>query len=50
MNEHTLTLTVAELQVIDAALQELPYRVAAPVVASINAQLAAESIERGPET
>ena len=39
---HTLTLTDQQLQIIGAALSELPYRVAAPVVAEINRQIAAQ--------
>lgn len=36
----TLTFTDDELVVLDQALAELPYRVAAPLVAAINEQLA----------
>lgn len=35
-----LTLTEQQLQIIGAALAELPYRVAAPVVAEITRQIA----------
>ena len=38
---HHLELSDDELRVIDRALGEMPYRDAAPVVASINRQLAA---------
>lgn len=40
MNETiNLSFTLPELKVIDAALSELPYRVSAPVIQSINQQL-----------
>ena len=39
---HTLTLTDEQLQIIGAALAELPFRVAAPVISEINRQLAAQ--------
>lgn len=41
----TLTLTDQQLQIIGAALSELPYRVAAPVIAEINRQIAAQQEE-----
>lgn len=37
-----LTLTDQHLQIIGAALAELPYRVAAPVMDEINTQIAAQ--------
>ena len=37
-----LELTQEQLQIIGAALNELPYRVAAPLIAEINRQLAAQ--------
>ncbi len=37
---YTLTLTNQQLQIIGAALSELPYRVSAPVIEEINRQLA----------
>lgn len=37
-----LELAQEHLQIIGAALSELPYRVAAPVVAEINKQIAAQ--------
>ena len=37
---HTLTLTDQHLQIIGAALAELPYRLAAPVLEEINRQIA----------
>ena len=39
MNTFTITLTEADLQVINAGLQELPMRIAAPLVVKINGQL-----------
>ena len=38
----TLSLTDRHLQIIGAALAELPYRVAAPVMDEINKQIAAQ--------
>lgn len=38
-DQFSITLTLAELQVIDAALAETPYRIAAPVIQRINQQL-----------
>lgn len=35
----SISLSVNELQVIDAALAEMPYRLAAPVINKINEQL-----------
>ena len=37
-----LEFTHEQLQLIGAALNELPYRVAAPLIAEINRQLAAQ--------
>lgn len=37
-----LELTQEQLQIIGAALSEMPYRVAAPLVAEINKQIAAQ--------
>jgi hypothetical protein len=37
--EHTITLNQQQLQIISAALCEIPYRVAAPVIDSIQKQL-----------
>lgn len=42
MNKHTLELTDEQLAVISAALQEMPMRLAYPVVAEINRQIAAQ--------
>jgi hypothetical protein len=35
----TLTFTQEQLQVLNAALGDVPYRVAAPLIASINSQI-----------
>ena len=37
-----LELTLEQLQIIGAALSEMPYRVAAPLVAEINKQIEAQ--------
>jgi hypothetical protein len=39
MKAITLTLTQEQLQVLNAALGEIPYRVAAPLIGSINSQI-----------
>jgi hypothetical protein len=39
MKTVTLTFTQEQLQVLNAALGEVPYRVAAPLIASINSQI-----------
>lgn len=39
MLEYKFTFTENELQIINAALSELPYRLAAPVINSMNKQL-----------
>ena len=39
MKNITLTLTQEQLQVLNAALGEIPYRVAAPLIGSINSQI-----------
>ena len=36
----TISFTIEDLQVIDAALAEMPYRIAAPIINKINSQLA----------
>lgn len=46
---HTLTLTDEQLQIIGAALAELPYRIAAPVLAEINRQIAAQAEVSEPQ-
>lgn len=42
MKTYTLTLTVEQLAVLDKALQEMPLRLAYPVVAEINRQIEAQ--------
>ena len=37
----TISFTIEDLQVIDAALAEMPYRIATPIINKINRQLAA---------
>jgi hypothetical protein len=39
MKQITLTFTQEQLQVLNAALGEVPYRVAAPLIISINSQI-----------
>ena len=39
MKPITLSFTQEQLQVLNAALVEAPYRVAAPLIASINSQI-----------
>jgi hypothetical protein len=39
MKPITLTFTQEQLQVLNAALGEVPYRVAAPLIVSINSQI-----------
>jgi hypothetical protein len=39
MNQITLTFTQEQLQVLNSALGDVPYRVAAPLIASINSQI-----------
>lgn len=48
---HTLTLTDQQLQIIGAALAELPYRISAPLMAEIERQITAQQPkpEEGPE-
>lgn len=45
MTVHTISLSVDDLNVIAAALAEQPYRVAAPVIARVQAQLSAPKQE-----
>ena len=51
MQTYALNLTEEHLAVINAALQEMPLRIAYPVVAEINRQLAAQhpKPEKAPE-
>jgi len=46
MNTHTIMLTEAELQTVAAALGEIPYKMAASVIASIGKQVAAAAEAR----
>ncbi len=39
MNHITLSFTQEQLQVLNAALLEVPYRLAAPLISSINNQI-----------
>lgn len=39
MKTVTLTLTQEQLQILNAALLEVPYRLAAPLISSINNQI-----------
>ena len=39
MNTLTLVFTREQLQVLNAALLEVPYRLAAPLISSINSQI-----------
>lgn len=48
MNEYLFKLTPADLSVIDKALQEMPFRLAHPLIAKINAQITAQTV--APET
>ena len=41
-----LELTQEQLQIIGAALSEMPYRVAAPMIAEINRQIAEQEKEK----
>lgn len=38
--EYTLKLTAADLSILSAALGEMPFKVVAPLVGKINAQIA----------
>jgi hypothetical protein len=42
MKNYTLTFTGEQLRVIDQALQEIPFRFAAPLIAEINKQIEAQ--------
>lgn len=44
--EYTFKLTVQDLTVIDSVLQNLPYKVAVPIINKINTQIAEQ--EKGP--
>ena len=45
MHTLTLTLTNEQLQIIGAALAELPYRIAAPLMAEIDRQIMEQQLE-----
>ena len=47
MKTHTIALTSEDLQVINAGLQELPMKIAAPIVIKINRQL--EQLQNSPD-
>jgi hypothetical protein len=49
MNIFNLKLTPEQLQVISAALSEMPYRLAAPLIDEINRQLRQQQDEARPE-
>lgn len=42
MKSFTFTFTAEQLRVIDQALQEIPFKFAAPLVAEINKQIEAQ--------
>lgn len=46
VNEYILKLTPTDLGAIDRALQEMPFRLAAPLIAKINAQIQAQQQQR----
>jgi hypothetical protein len=46
MKTVTLTFTQEQLQVLNAALMEIPYRAAAPLISSINSQIQRQFDER----
>lgn len=51
--EYSIALTGQELSVLSAALVELPFKIAAPLVAKINRQIAEQDKRRagsGPES
>lgn len=45
MRDFTLQFTPEQLQIIDQALQNLPFRLAAPLLAEINRQIAQQQDE-----
>lgn len=47
--QYTITLTIEQLNIIGNALGEISYRIAAPVIQSINEQIVA-SIQPAQET
>lgn len=44
-----LKFTVEQLQILDKALQNLPYREAAPIIAHVNKQLAEQQKTKSEE-
>lgn len=49
MTEYLLKLTPADLAAMDRALQDLPFRIAAPLIDKINAQIKAQQQQRAPD-
>ena len=49
MTTLTLTLTDQQMQIIGAALAELPYRIPAPLMAEIERQITAQQPKPKPE-
>lgn len=43
MTVYTMTLTMEQLQVIGAALSEMPFRASAPLIAELNRQVAEQA-------
>jgi hypothetical protein len=49
MKTITLTFTQEQLQILNAALMEIPYRVAAPLISSINSQIKDQTEQKPAE-
>lgn len=49
MSAITLSFTQEQLQVLNAALLEVPYRLAAPLISSINSQIQQQFNKRGDD-
>lgn len=52
MDKVTLSFTMEQMRVIDMALSELPFKVSAPLIQDINAQLQefyAQQVPQAPE-
>lgn len=49
MNLHTIALTDEQMGILNAALVELPFKVAAPVINAINVQLQAAAVKAEQE-
>jgi hypothetical protein len=49
MKTITLTFTQEQLQILNAALMEIPYRAAAPLIASINNQIKDQAEQKPAE-